>query len=138
MILQATDQRWAIQMHTDLQDFCSARREYRKETKALRAKMDDLLRLHPSTPLLRPFGIEESDLLRAVHEIVEEVIHPMAEMMKDEVKTITGSARKSMVQHMLRTLERPHFLIERELKKQGLEEGEISELEDAFNFVFAT
>jgi hypothetical protein len=96
--------------------------------------MDDLLRR--STPLLRPFGIEDSDILRVVHEIVKEVIHPMAEVMKDEVKAITGSARKSVVQHMLRALERPHFLIEQELKKHDLEEGEIPEL-DAFKLGFA-
>lgn len=89
-------------------------------------------------PPLRPFEMEESDISRLVHEIVKEVIHPMAEAMKDEVNTITGSARKSVVQYMLRALERPHFLIEQEfLKNLCLEEGEISELEDAFNFVFA-
>ena len=123
-------------MHTDLEEFCSARQEYKRETKALRTEIDDLLRLLPSTQLLRPIGIDESNLLGVVHEIVKEVIHSMGEIMKDDVKIITGSARKSVVEHMLRALERPHYLIEQELKKETLEEGEISELEDAFNLVF--
>ena len=127
---------WAIQMHADLEEFCSARQKCRRETKALRKEIDDLLRLLPSTPVLRPIGIDESNLSRVVHEIAEEAIHSMGEIMKDDIKIITDSARKSVVEHLLRALEGPHCRIEQELKKEALEEGEISELEDAFNLVF--
>lgn len=123
-------------LHNDLQEFRDARKEYRREAESLRSQLDGLLRLRsrPSTPLLTPIGmLDSADLSRVLHEIVKEVIQSMAEKMKNDVNSLTGTARKSLVQRTLEALERPHFLIEQELKKAGLEEGEISEIEGAFN-----
>jgi hypothetical protein len=124
-------------MRIDLQELSDAHQKYRRETEELRAEIDDLLPSSPPTPLFRPIGIDDSDLSMAAHEMVKEVFHSMAEIMEGEVKADIGLTKKSMVQYTLRALERPHFVVEQELKKLGKEGLEEGELEEELEVVFS-